>query len=264
MDDMHKRWDKMAKEGYMVESKDPLTHYESCYGEIFGKIYYKKVKEALVQVVSLKDKEVMEAGCGNGFLSIIASESTDIKIKYGVDFSFELLRHGKGKYESLICADLCDLPFEDNSFDTVLSSEVIAHIPNRETMIMEVHRVLNDKGLFVLSTPNRDEIEFIRHIGRINRMLRVKRGDENVKESSVYFEPLFFKELEQMISKAGFEIMKHKTVIFAPPNIDALEKKFKLIVKLFGLVNDLGLDQLPIIRRLNWRQIMIAKKGGIK
>jgi ubiquinone/menaquinone biosynthesis C-methylase UbiE len=261
---MHKRWDKMAKEGYMVESKNPLTHYESCYGELFGKIYYKKVKEALVQVVSLKDKEVMEAGCGNGFLSTISAESAGTRIKYGVDFSFELLRYGKGKYESLICADMCNLPFEDDSFDIILSSEVIAHIPNEEAMIMEVHRVLNDEGLFVLSTPNRGGIEFIKRIGRMNRMLRVKKRDENVEESTVYFKPLFFKELEQMVSKAGFEIMKHKTVIFAPPNVDIMEKKFKPIVKLFGLVNDLGLDQLPIIRRLNWRQIIIAKKGGIK
>lgn len=47
------------------------------------------------------------------------------------------------------------LPFRDNTFDWLLCSEVLEHIPNREDMISEFARVLKPAGNLILTTPNR-------------------------------------------------------------------------------------------------------------
>ena len=47
------------------------------------------------------------------------------------------------------------LPFEDESFDCVVSFQVIEHIKRDRELIREVHRVLKKGGRFIVSTPNR-------------------------------------------------------------------------------------------------------------
>src|SRR5262249_38662688 len=45
------------------------------------------------------------------------------------------------------------LPFADSSFDVCFSSEVIEHLFDVQGFISEIHRVLNDDGLFLITTP---------------------------------------------------------------------------------------------------------------
>lgn len=47
------------------------------------------------------------------------------------------------------------LPFADDSFDYVVSFQVIEHIRRDRTFVAEVHRVLKPGGRFIVSTPNR-------------------------------------------------------------------------------------------------------------
>ena len=47
------------------------------------------------------------------------------------------------------------LPFADNTFDYVVSFQVIEHIPNDRAFVAEVLRVLRHGGKFIVSTPNR-------------------------------------------------------------------------------------------------------------
>lgn len=46
------------------------------------------------------------------------------------------------------------LPFEDASFDFVISFQVIEHIKQDAQLVREVHRVLRPGGKFILTTPN--------------------------------------------------------------------------------------------------------------
>lgn len=47
------------------------------------------------------------------------------------------------------------LPFEDESFDAVVSFQVIEHVRRDRELVKEVHRVLKKGGKFVVSTPNK-------------------------------------------------------------------------------------------------------------
>lgn len=57
-------------------------------------------------------------------------------------------------------ADICDLPFEENSFDIIFCNHVLEHIPDDKKAMQELFRILKPKGWAILQIPqdlNREE-----------------------------------------------------------------------------------------------------------
>ena len=52
-----------------------------------------------------------------------------------------------------------EIPFEDNSFDKIIMTEVLEHIERDELAISEIARVLNKYGKLFITTPNGKEVE---------------------------------------------------------------------------------------------------------
>ncbi|MFZ0490324.1 MAG: class I SAM-dependent methyltransferase [Salegentibacter sp.] len=50
-------------------------------------------------------------------------------------------------------ADICDLPFEDNSFDFILCNHVLEHIPDDTKAMQELFRILRPGGTAILQIP---------------------------------------------------------------------------------------------------------------
>lgn len=50
-------------------------------------------------------------------------------------------------------ADICDLPFEDNTFDIILCNHVLEHIPEDQKAIQELYRVMKPGGWGVFQVP---------------------------------------------------------------------------------------------------------------
>ena len=97
----------------------------------------------------LKNKKVLEAGCGAGRFS-------EIFLKYGAILtSFDLseaVEANKLNNPSInICqADIMEMPFETNYFDIVLCIGVLQHTPNPEKSIEKLLEVLRPKGLIAI------------------------------------------------------------------------------------------------------------------
>ena len=113
-----------------------------------------------VDDVDLKNKEVLDIGCGYGWCELNFLKREVSKI-VGMEISENDLKTAKENVQNdrvdFKVARAVNLPFENKSFDTVVAWEVIEHIPkNTETsMFKEVYRVLKPGGCFYLSTPHK-------------------------------------------------------------------------------------------------------------
>ncbi|PKA82301.1 methyltransferase family protein [Ulvibacter sp. MAR_2010_11] len=52
-----------------------------------------------------------------------------------------------------IKADICNLPFEDNSYDFIICNHVLEHIPDDTKAMQELYRVLTPGGTAILQVP---------------------------------------------------------------------------------------------------------------
>jgi len=50
-------------------------------------------------------------------------------------------------------ADICNLPFEDNTYDIIFCNHVLEHIPDDTKAIQELYRVLKKGGMAILQIP---------------------------------------------------------------------------------------------------------------
>jgi SAM-dependent methyltransferase len=74
-----------------------------------------------------------------------------------VDFSYAdvlLTRRTCGEVR-VVTADVCRLPFADDSFDVVVSCHVLEHLADPRRYLREMKRVLDPRGRLWLITPNR-------------------------------------------------------------------------------------------------------------
>lgn len=107
----------------------------------------------------IKSKKVLDAGSGSGYGSNNLAEN-GAKSVLGLDISEEAVNYSRGKYKrdnlSYQVQDLSKLDFEKGDFDTVISFELIEHLKkeDQEKFISAVAKILDQKGVFIISTPN--------------------------------------------------------------------------------------------------------------
>lgn len=106
---------------------------------------------------NLSEKSVLDIGCGDGVLSyLITTEGGRVS---GVDYSdlaISLARKKTiGAKIDFTVGSAYELPYADNSFDAVVSSDVIEHLQEVKIFLQEIKRVVKIGGIVVISTPIR-------------------------------------------------------------------------------------------------------------
>ncbi|HEY9158972.1 glycosyltransferase [Candidatus Binatus sp.] len=91
---------------------------------------------------------VLDAGCGS---SLIVQSLNNV---IGMDYNYAKLRFLRRYEIPLVNGSAFALPFKDESFDCVISSQVIEHIPFDESIFSEIRRVLRSGGRLILGTPD--------------------------------------------------------------------------------------------------------------
>ncbi|SFJ61623.1 Methyltransferase domain-containing protein [Halobacillus dabanensis] len=140
------------------------THYEF---EVDTKPYnaYLERPAMIEQLPSLKGKKVLDAGCAAGWYSAyIAGEGAEVT---AVDLSEAMIkatiRRTKNFNVKAFAHDLTSpLPFENESFDLIVSSLTLHYIKDWSKVFDEFARVLKPEGSLLFSThhPFMDYINF--------------------------------------------------------------------------------------------------------
>lgn len=126
-------------------------------GYSMGRCQYKLGRRLFLDVLGLKSdiKNVLDVGCGLGEFGDMLTSSYGFRVTYvdGADHCIAYLKNaGKTCYQ--VDLEKEKLPFEDNSFDVVVSLEVIEHLWNTTHYLNEIRRVLVDDGVLIITTPN--------------------------------------------------------------------------------------------------------------
>jgi len=105
----------------------------------------------------VKGKKILDVGCGRGLLSFyLARKGANV---IGIDLSKGFIDHCKREAEKLnfdlefkvMNALIPD--FEDKTFDIIVGSRAIHHLPNLEIFFRECKRLLKKKGYIVFIEP---------------------------------------------------------------------------------------------------------------
>lgn len=106
-------------------------------------------------------KDVIEIACGSGpGLGYLAGTARSLKAG---DISPEILEIARQHYGERIPLDVVDgqkMPYADNSADSILIFEALYYIADLTQFMREVKRVLRPGGSFLVSTANKDLVDF--------------------------------------------------------------------------------------------------------
>lgn len=140
---------------YNGERTADVANYDT-----YGWDHYNGVADKLLEEIGLREKNVLDVGCGTGISTLKILERKAKKV-CGTDISEYMLDVLKKKVEAegyhpdvvdVIFADAENLPFNDSVFDVAISSMVFGLVPNQEKMIKEMARVVKPGGIIALST----------------------------------------------------------------------------------------------------------------
>ena len=94
---------------------------------------------------------VLDNGCGVGMYVQRLSENGGRV--FGLEYEFERLQKARSVSPLLTCAAGENLPYPSNSFDLVLSHEVLEHVADDRRAVEEIIRVLRTGGSWRSSCP---------------------------------------------------------------------------------------------------------------
>ena len=123
--------------------------------ELHGRALYNTI---FVDDIDINNKVILDIGCGYGWFELNSLKRNCNKI-IGLELSEKDLQTASDNINNekieFTIGSAVDIPFMDNYFDTIISWEVIEHIPKdtENNMFSEINRTLKDGGTFYLSTP---------------------------------------------------------------------------------------------------------------
>jgi len=198
------------------------------YPSIVEEFRYPKVKGLITKWLEPKNGEmILDLGCGVGWFIFEI-----MKIHHKIDLFFVGLdpaisniywlnyRSREENKDNLlgILGEAESLPFSDNLFDKIITSEVIEHIFDKGKAINQMHRVLKPNGQLFITTPARPTVEFWNGFFWLPQQIKRLFRPQSVlsTEKAAYDEPVTQSQLRQYLQKAGFAVERFQQNALMP------------------------------------------------
>ena len=148
-------------------------------------------------------------------LDIGAWRNTLVK-KYGNGVGIDVYDWGGG---AVVVENSSELPFSDEEFDTVTFLASLNHIPYREVVLREAHRLLKEDGLLLITMIN----PILGYIGHRIFWWYSEEKERGMEPGEVY--GLMSSEIRKLCREAGFIPTGHRRFVYGLNNLYIAKKR---------------------------------------
>jgi len=168
-------------------------------------------------------KLLLDGGCGTGWFTQKALSRGAKVISLDISPKLVAITQHKNSFSPGVCASILSLPFDDNTFDYVISSDVIEHTRDPFLASEELIRVLKPGGKLAITVPNRSFWYFSVLLSN-SLGLRKYRGCEN-------WVPYF--KFRRFLKGKGLMVINYKGIHLFPFVIKWLNRLLYFLDKIF-------------------------------
>lgn len=193
---------KVKEEKYLIDN----------YGRIVETV------RILNRYLKANDK-LLDLGIYPGHIALILAKKMNVRV-FGVAMTASEVFEKKMKDNNIhiVKSDLDrqSLSFDDQTFQTVLCSEVIEHLDSPSRLMREAYRILANNGFLILTTPNivriRNRISFFFHGVSPNIC---PPGEYNPFSSHewLHFREYTLGEIQKLLRENGFQVVESNYLI---------------------------------------------------
>jgi ubiquinone/menaquinone biosynthesis C-methylase UbiE len=238
----------------LYESRNPTRRWLHCTRRDW-------IIAAIQRYLPAGEKKALEIGPGSGvYLPILASLFDRVT---AMDIEDAYLDHAQKLADSypnltLLTDDITHSKLVDASFNLILCSEVIEHVPDPDAALQEMHRLLKPKGVLILSTPQRHStLELVAKVafmpGVVNWVKLIYR--EAVLEMG-HISLMTEKQIRLRMKASGFSVVEHFKSGLYLPFIAEFTGKTGLRLETWL---ESKLRPWPILSSLLWTQYFVAR-----
>ncbi len=173
-----------------------------------------------------KPGSILDIGTADGLMLYNLKNTFPNATCVGIEYARDLMACGESKMIHLIQGDALVLPIKDNSFDVVIATAIIEHVPEPIQLVREAFRVLRKNGIFIVTTPHPFWEGIATYIGHL-------------KEEE-HHELITLKKLIPLFNTTGFDVVNAEQFMISPVGMPfelEIEKALKLCRLSFLLLN---------------------------
>ncbi len=202
----------------MKEAKDPHSFYSTGQAAERSNSLVEEIFKKWI-AANAKGPDILDSGCGDG--SITAGLAKRFTVT-GVDISEQNLKKAKQLGFRTLKQDLGKrMPVKNNSFDTVISNQVIEHIYDTDFYLEDIYRALKPGGILLITTPNAVSLSdrFRALLGdlpiaaEVSTRYRLRDSHPPAGHIRIYT----FEQLRHQLQRTGFKVIEKRTTNFPFP-----------------------------------------------
>jgi len=147
--------DHYQKDAYnsdYFEKRDPGTEHSEL-----------RVREYINSKISKNSGLILDVGCGKAWVAEMFCPMGKEVVSMDISFlnTSKALKVFPYQSHYAVVADAFNLPFKENTFDTIVASEIIEHVHDPASFISNLIAVLKPGGKLIVTTPYKEKLQFI-------------------------------------------------------------------------------------------------------